>query len=273
MLKLAVSAAKEAGRYAADHIDKVKKIEHKGGYNNIVTDIDKKCEEIIIGKITEIFPLHSILAEETGEHRVDSRAAVKWVVDPIDGTTNYAHGFPIFCTSIGVLLNDESLIGVVYDASRDELFTAERGCGAFLNGKKITVSSVALLRDSLVATGFAYDAEGKAANLDYFKAALSKVQAVRRAGSAALDLCYVASGRFDGFWEMELSPWDTAAAHLIVQEAGGTVSTFARGAFNIFKKEIAASNGKIHNEMLELFEGSGSLPTPHTEAQRAEGSL
>ncbi len=261
MLKLAVSAAKEAGRYAFEHIDKVKKIEHKDGLNNIVTDIDKKCEKIIIDKITEIFPLHSILAEETGEHRADSPAAVKWVVDPIDGTTNYAHGFPIFCTSIGVLFEGESLIGVVYDASRDELFTAERGGGAFLNGKKITVSSVELLRDSLVATGFAYDAEGKVANLDYFKAALSRVQAVRRAGSAALDLCYVASGRFDGFWEMGLSPWDTAAAHLIVQEAGGTVSTFAHGAFNIYKKEIAASNGKVHNEMLELFKyESGNSP-------------
>jgi len=252
MLNLAVSAAKEAGRFSAGNINAVKEIICKGGPNNLVTDVDKKCEKMILDKIIGTFPTHSILAEETGEHNAADGGKVKWVVDPLDGTTNFAHGFPIFCTSIGILIDGESRIGVVYDGTRDELFTAVKGEGAFLNGKKITVSSTAILQNALVATGFSYDIEGKVANVDHFKTALSRVQAIRRAGSAAIDLCYVACGRLDAFWEFDLAPWDTAAASLLVSEAGGMVTVCDQGPFNIFKKEIVATNGKVHREMLDL---------------------
>jgi len=248
----AVLAAKVAGKFAFEHIDKVKEISYKGGANNLVTDIDKKCEKMILDRIIAKFPSHSILAEETGDHSPGN--AVKWVVDPLDGTTNFAHGFPVFCCSIGVLLEGEARVGVVYDPTRDELFTAVKGEGASMNGRKISVSETSVLAESLVATGFAYDIEGKVANIDYFKRALHEVQAVRRAGSAAIDLCYAACGRFDGFWEFGLAPWDTAAAHLIVQEAGGVVTARDRGEYDIFKKEIVATNGKVHTEMLALFE-------------------
>jgi len=252
MLHLAESAAKEAGRFSAGNIDKVKEITCKDGPNNLVTDIDKKCEKMILDKITRAFPTHSILAEETGEHSSANGSKIKWVVDPLDGTTNFAHGFPVFCASIGILIDGESRIGVVYDGTRDELFTAVKGEGAFLNGKKITVSSTAILQNSLVATGFSYDAEGKVANIDHFKTALTRVQAIRRAGSAAIDLCYVACGRLDAFWEFALAPWDTAAASLLVSESGGTVTVCDQGRFDIFKKEIVATNGKVHVEMLDL---------------------
>lgn len=252
MLHLAKSAAKEAGRFSAGNIDKVKEITCKDGPNNLVTDIDKKCEKMIIDKITETFPTHAILAEETGEHSAKNGSRIKWVVDPLDGTTNFAHGFPVFCTSIGILIDGMSRIGVVYDGTRDELFTAVKGEGAFLNGKKITVSSTDILQNSLAATGFSYDAEGKVANIDNFNAALTRVQAIRRAGSAAIDLCYVACGRLDAFWEFGLAPWDTAAASLLVSEASGRVTMCDQGPFDVFKKEIVATNGKVHGEMLEL---------------------
>ena len=248
--KVAEEAAREAGGYALEHIDKIASISHKGGYTNLVTDVDKKCESIILGRISKEFPEHSILAEESGEHA--STSSIKWLIDPLDGTTNYAHGFPIFCTSIGVSFDSVIKVGVIYDPTRDELFAAEEGKGAFLNGKKISVSSREALRDSLIATGFAYDLERKAANMDAFKIMLENAQAVRRAGSAAIDLCYVACGRFDGFWEMGLNPWDTAAGQLIVKEAGGIVTTTKGEPFDVYKKHILATNSKIHEEMLNL---------------------
>ncbi|MFH1395161.1 MAG: inositol monophosphatase family protein [Candidatus Omnitrophota bacterium] len=251
MKEVAVLAAKQAGKYAFGRIDNIMEVNHKKGENNLVTDVDKKCEEMILDAIKSKFPGHSILAEETGEHSPGGE--ITWVVDPLDGTTNYAHGFPVFCVSIGIVVGDAVKIGVVYDATRDELFTAVSGQGAFLNDKTISVSSTDCVKNSLLATGFAYDLEGKILNIDYFRVALNKAQAVRRAGSAAIDLCYVACGRFDGFWEFGLSPWDTAAAHLIVSEAGGMVSTIDRKKYSIFKKEITATNGKIHDELLAYF--------------------
>ncbi len=246
----AASAAREAGKYALRRIDDLGKIEHKEGFNNLVTDVDRTCEEIIIGRINKAFPSHSILAEESGEHA--SGGVFKWVIDPLDGTTNYTHGFPFFCMSIGVMSGGSIIVGVVYDPTRDELFTAEQGKGAFLNGNRIKVSRSEAVQDSLIATGFAYNVEGKIANVDRFKVMLQKAQAVRRAGSAVIDLCYVACGRFDGFWESGLAPWDTAAGLLIVKEAGGTVTTLKGDRFDIFKKEILATNGRIHKEMLNL---------------------
>jgi myo-inositol-1(or 4)-monophosphatase len=246
----AVKAAVEAGKHALKRIGDLGKVDHKESLNNLVTDVDRKCEGIIIDSITREFPSHSILAEESGEH--NPGGFFKWIVDPLDGTTNYTHGFPVFCVSIGVMSGDSVRVGVVYDPMRDELFTAEEGKGAFLNNSRIRVSRSEEVQDSLIATGFAYNIEGKIANVDHFKIMLKKAQAVRRAGSAVIDLCYVACGRFDGFWELGLAPWDTAAGQLIVKEAGGTVTTLRGGQFDIFKKEILATNGRIHEEMLGL---------------------
>lgn len=247
IMETAVEAAKEAGSYASGRIGKLKEISHKDGVNNLVTDVDKTSEKMIIGRIKNKFPDHSVLAEESGEHA--SGGEVKWIIDPLDGTINYAHGFPIYCVSIAVSIKESVAVGVVYDPSRDELFSAEEGKGAFLNGTKISVSKRPLLKESLIATGFAYSTEGRIANIDYFKKMLEKAQAVRRAGSAALDLSYVACGRLDGFWEMGLCPWDTAAAQLILKEAGGKISKFNGGEWGIYDKEVIASNGLIHEEL------------------------
>ncbi len=248
--EVAIDAAREAGTYALNRMGNLVEISHKGGFTNLVTDVDKKCEKGIIDRIKKEFPSHSILAEESGEEVTGG--PFRWIVDPLDGTTNYAHAFPVFCVSIGVVSGGSVKVAVVYDPSRDELFTAEEGKGAFLNGRPINVSDMEKVRDSLLATGFAYNIEGKLANIKYFKVMMEKAQAVRRPGSAALDLCYVACGRFDGFWEFDLNPWDTAAGQLIVKEAGGTVALLNGKPFDIHEKEIVATNGKIHKEMLTL---------------------
>ncbi|MFC1479854.1 inositol monophosphatase family protein [Candidatus Omnitrophota bacterium] len=250
MKDLAEKAATEAGRYALRHIGKLKEVSRKTGINDLVTDVDKMSEKIIIDRIYKEFPHHSILAEESGEHA--SSGVFRWIIDPLDGTTNYAHGFPVFCISIGVEEDGAVKIGVVYDPSRDELFTAEEGKGAFLDGKRIKVSETQVVANSLIATGFAYDVAGKIANIESFKTMLNNAQAVRRAGSAAIDLCYVACGRFDGFWEMGLNPWDTAAGQLIVKEAGGVVTKLDGEPFEIYQKKILATNGRIHGEMQNL---------------------
>ncbi|MCK5450154.1 MAG: inositol monophosphatase [Candidatus Omnitrophica bacterium] len=251
MRKVAMEAALKAGKYALKRLDGVKEISQKDGVNNLVTDVDRLSEKMIIDHIHKIFPSHSILAEESGEH--DGKGEFKWIIDPLDGTTNYAHGFPVFCVSIGVIGADgKSKIGVVYDPSRNEIFYAEEGGGAFLNKKNIRVSTKESVQESLIATGFAYSLEGKVSSIDYFRTILNHAQAVRRAGSAAIDLCYVACGRFDGFWEMGLSPWDTAAGYLIVKEAGGSITTLDGMDFNIFSKEIISTNSRIHKELLAL---------------------
>ncbi|NQT33376.1 MAG: inositol monophosphatase [Candidatus Omnitrophica bacterium] len=247
---VAEKAAQDAGNYVLEHVGKLKEISHKGAFTNLVTDVDKGSEKIILGAIQKEFPEHSILAEESGEHSQGN--AYRWVVDPLDGTTNFTHGLPIFCTSIAVYHGDSVKIGVIFDPNKNELFTAEEGKGAFLNGKKINVSKAKSLSESLIVTGFAYSIEGKIANIENFATMISKAQAVRRLGSAALDLCYVACGRFDGFWELGLSPWDTAAGELIAREAGGKVTTLEGARFDIFNKEILATNRLIHDEMSSL---------------------
>ncbi len=249
--EVAEAAAREAGKYALSRMCGDKVIEHKSGFNDLVTDVDKKCEEIVIANIREYFPEHSILAEESGEE--ERKENFMWVVDPIDGTTNFAHGFPVYCTSIGIYSEGEGRVAVVYDPNRDELFSAIKGEGAFLNGEKISVTEVSTVRESLFATGFAYNVERKIKNLEYFKMMLKEAQAVRRPGAAAIDLCYVACGRLDGFWELDLSPWDTAAGYLLVEEAGGKVTTMAGGKYDIRSKAILATNRGIHEETVGLF--------------------
>ena len=252
--EVAAEAAKKAGRLALSNMGHPGKISHKSGFGDLVTETDKQCEALVIGIIKKHFSDHAILGEESGGNA--SEEGVSWVIDPIDGTTNYAHSFPFFCTSIGVRVDGDTCIGVVYDPSRDELFVAEKGKGAFLNDKKISVSDIPLVKRSLVATGFAYQVSRKMEMLPYFRLMLIQAQAVRRAGSAALDLCYVACGRFDGFWEFGLKPWDTAAGDLLVREAGGTVTTLEGDSYDPFKEKIVASNGTIHKEMLNLLNSS-----------------
>jgi len=205
-------------------------------------------EKLIIGMILRAFPGHSILSEESPP--VDSGSRYRWIIDPIDGTTNFAHAFPFFCVSIALEESGKVILGVVYDPMRNEIFTAEKGKGAALNGKKIGVSRVGSLGGSFLATGFSYGITGKDRNIEYFRKLLVKAQAIRRAGSAALDLCYVACGRFDGFWEMNLHPWDVAAASLIVGEANGKVTKFDGKPYCHYDKNILATNGHIHNQMI-----------------------
>jgi myo-inositol-1(or 4)-monophosphatase len=248
--EVAKEAAREAGRIAFRRIGELRKIAFKSSKTDLVTDVDTECEKVIIERIRKEYPSHSILAEESGSKKGGSEN--EWIIDPLDGTTNYAHRFPVFCVSIGVKLGEDIKVGVVYDPTRDELFEAHTRGGAFLNESPINVSSAGSVTGSLLATGFAYNVEGKAANLDYFEKMLRNAQAVRRLGSAAIDLCYVACGRLDGFWELGLHPWDTAAGKLIVQEAGGKISTIGGDTFDIYKNEIVATNGRIHDEMLDL---------------------
>lgn len=252
--EVAIEAAREAGVYMLEHMGKLKEIEYKGGINNLVTDVDKASERIIIDKIRSNFPEHAILAEESGEQQSGGR--IKWVIDPLDGTTNYAHAFPIFCVSIGIAIDGDMSVGVVYDPTRDEIFHAVKDEGSFLNGNKISVSSTEAVQNSLLATGFPYNVDGKLVNMEYFKRMIGKSQAVRRAGSAAIDLCYVACGRFDGYWELYLQPWDTAAGTLIVSEAGGKITKIDGAEYNIYDKEIMATNGKIHLEMRQILIGT-----------------
>lgn len=248
--EFAVDTARRAGALLRDNVGRIGKIEFKGAVD-IVTDVDRKSEALIIDAIKKTFPGHGILAEESPELKQDS--PFKWIIDPLDGTTNYSHGFPFFCVSIGLEVSGAVAFGVVYDPMMNELFTAEKGKGATLNGKKTGVSAIGELGKSLLATGFPYDLRSsKDNNLDHFSEFSLKAQAIRRAGSAALDLCYIASGRFDGYWEMKLKPWDTAAGSLIVSESGGAVTDFSDKPFSIYGQECLASNGLIHKDMTSI---------------------
>ena len=246
----AIKIAREAGFLLKENLGRPRTIEFKGSVD-IVTEMDRKAEELIVNSIRRDFPDHGILTEESIE--VVSDSPYRWIIDPLDGTTNYAHGFPIFCVSVAFEEKDDVTFGVVYDPTRDELFTAEKNKGAFLNGQRIKVSSVPKLDKSLLATGFPYDVRTSSENnIDNFSRFAIKAQAIRRAGSAALDLSYAACGRFDGFWEMKLKPWDVAAAALMVREAGGTISGFKNEPFTIYSGNVLASNSLIHNEMLSV---------------------
>lgn len=250
ILSVAVDAAKEAGACLRDRFGNQHEIKLKREIDP-VTEADLEAENVIISRIKSNFPDHSILSEEAG--RYQGKSAVCWIIDPLDGTTNYSHNFPFFSVSIGIEMEGEVVAGVVYDPLLDELFSAKKNCGSYLNGKKISVSIIDDLGKSLLATGFPYDIRESADNnLANFQKFIMKVQAVRRAGSAALDLCYVACGRLDGFWEMKLSPWDTAAAFLLIKESGGRVTNFTGGKYSIYDKEILATNNLLHESMLEI---------------------
>ncbi|MFH1868041.1 MAG: inositol monophosphatase family protein [Candidatus Omnitrophota bacterium] len=249
--KYAQEVAREAGALLLKHLGKVKKISYKGRMN-LMTDVDKRCETLILKRIRKKFPHHAIISEEAGK-RGQQGSEFCWLIDPLDGTTNYAHSFGFFCVSIALLKGEKTLAAAVYDPLRDEMFSALRGRGAYLNKKRISVSGVSRLDKSLLATGFPYRlGEQLRRNLENFKRFILRSQAVRRAGSAALDLCYVACARFDGFWELGLHPWDTAAGSLIVEEAGGRVSAFKGEPFNPFLQEIVATNSKLHKVMLKV---------------------
>jgi myo-inositol-1(or 4)-monophosphatase len=230
------------------------RVEKKGSID-LVTEVDFACERMCRAIVSERFPGHDVLAEEFGAGAPTGRppSRWRWVFDPLDGTTNYAHGLPIFCSSLALEIDGRSDVAAIYDPTRDELFTAERGGGAHLNGQLLTVSSSTTLIEALLVTGFPYDVHEKAGDLvALFGAFLGRARAVRRLGSAALDLCYVAAGRFDAFWEQHLKPWDVAAGALIVEEAGGRVTGMDGSPFDPAAAHLVASNGHIHEEMTRL---------------------
>jgi len=251
--RVALKAVKEGGAILMKYFGKIKSIDYKGEIN-LVTEADQRSEEVILSIIKDSYPNHRILAEETGES--GNSSSFKWIIDPLDGTTNYAHGYPCFCVSLAIEYEEEVIYGAVYDPVKDELFTAEKGKGAFINGKAIKTSSTKQLDQSLLCTGFPYDVrDDMDSNILNFRTFLMKAQAVRRDGSAALDLCHTAAGRFDGFWEQKLFPWDVAAGGLLVTEAGGKLSNFKGENFSIYDNEIVASNGIIHDQMVEALNG------------------
>ena len=251
----AIASAREAGAILRDRFHDPRTIETKSTSIDLVTDVDRASDALLVQRITREFPDDSLLTEETGAAR-DGTSGYRWVIDPLDGTTNYAHGFPHFAVSIGIERGGEREIGVVYDPIKEELFHAERGGGAFLNGKPIRVSPTDDLSRSLLATGFAYDVHtADNPNLEYFGRFLLRAQAVRRAGSAALDLCYVACGRFDGFWELSLHPWDVAAGLLILDEAGGHSSDLDGSPAPASGERLVSSNTAIHSLLLDVIRG------------------
>jgi myo-inositol-1(or 4)-monophosphatase len=251
LMQTATDAARIGAKVLVQHARHGFLVEHKNPIN-LVTDADRLSERAIVELIRKRFPEHEILAEEGGLKKTGG-SAYRWIIDPLDGTTNFAHGYPAYCVSIGLEYEGSLLLGVVLDPTREELFVAEVGRGASLNGRSLRVSHTQKLDEALLVTGFAYDIRETAQNnLDHFAHFALRAQGLRRTGTAALDLCYVAAGRFDGFWELKLNPWDTAAGVLIVREAGGRVTDFAGSTFSIYGQEMAASNGRIHDAMLTV---------------------
>ena len=283
----AAEIAREAGALLREYYAKGVETEYKGDVD-IVTVADRAAEKLIRTRLGEAFPEHGVYGEEGTRERMDGE--FRWYVDPLDGTTNFAHGFPQFCVSLGLEhaadagdrrpVNDEDgtlVAGVIYDPLRDELFTAERGHGAQLNGKPARVSRNAELAEALLGTGFPSRKRHASPNIHFYQEFTLRSHGVRRAGSAALDLAYVACGRMDAFWEFNLNPWDTAAGILLVEEAGGRVTDFAGGRFQLKSDEILASNGLIHEELIGMFEdmfagrGLSPIPTPEEFARSAGG--
>lgn len=251
LLEVAISASRKAGALLLKYAETGFHIEYKAPIN-LVTDADRAAEQCVIDHIRTNFPTHRFLAEERG-HVEEGQSPYLWIIDPLDGTTNFAHGYPVYCVSIGLEYEGRCVLGVVFDPSRNELFTAIEHQGAQLNGRSLHVSKALTLDSSLLVTGFAYDIrETPRNNLDHFVKFALKAQGLRRTGSAALDLCYVAAGRFDGFWEVRLNPWDMAAGAVIVREAGGRLTDFNGKDLSIYGQELVASNGQIHEAMLAV---------------------
>lgn len=252
LLAVAIEAALAAGQIQRQYFRHEFSIRKKGTID-LVTEADLAVERDIRERIAWHFPSHTVLGEEGAQSSPTSASPFRWIVDPIDGTTNFAHGLALFCVSIGLEIDGRVALGVIYEPIGNELFTAERGEGARLNGTRIHVTQESSLIDSLLVTGFPYTAsDARREQLDIFEAFLARSRAVRRLGSAALDLANVAAGRFEGFWEQGLHPWDVAAGALLVEEAGGTVSGFGGEAFDVFVPEIVATNGAVHPRVLEV---------------------
>jgi myo-inositol-1(or 4)-monophosphatase len=248
-LQTAIDAVRRAGELQRKASRGTFEIRKKGTID-LVTEVDVAVEKMVRALIAERYPDHDVLGEELGGPGEGERSRYCWICDPLDGTTNFAHGLPLFCSTIALEVDGELRVGAVYDPTRDELFTAIRGGGAFLNGERIRVSTAATLIDSLLVTGFPYSVQEKLDEMiGLFGRFLSKARAVRRLGSAALDMCYVAAGRLDGFWEEGLNAWDIAGGVLIVQEAGGRITSLDGGPFVLRSGRIIASNGLLHDEM------------------------
>ena len=250
-LDIALEAGAKAGEIIRENFHKKKRIDYKGRIN-LVTNVDREAERIVIETIKNYYPKHNILTEET-EYAQNPDQEYCWVIDPLDGTTNYVHGFPFVCVSIALQRNGKSIVGVVYNPILHELFFAEKGRCCVRNDEEIHVSDNSDFSKSLLATGFPYDMlNDKRNNIQNFAKVIKSCRGIRRPGSAAIDICYVACGIFDGYWELELYPWDTSAGIVILEEAGGKVSKFDGSEFSIFDKEIVATNGQIHEEFLRI---------------------
>ncbi len=276
---IASEIAREAGALLKGFYERGVKTEYKGDVD-LVTEADRASETLIKQRLAAAFPEHGIYGEEGTRERLAGE--YRWYVDPLDGTTNFAHGFPVFCVVLGCerrkleLAEDEDgemIAGVIYDPLRDELFVAERGKGAWLNGARIAVSKAKKLQESLTATGFPSQKRHRSPNVHFYQEMTLRSHGVRRAGSAALDLAYVACGRLDGYWEFNLNPWDTSAGYLLVEEAGGTVTHFDGGKFTLDSREVLATNGLIFEEMKDvfatLFAGKDLEPIPTPAEFRA----
>jgi myo-inositol-1(or 4)-monophosphatase len=264
-LDTAVEIGREAAALIAEAVQRRglsdRSFELKGDYD-LVTETDRASEKLIVERLRKHFPTHSIVAEEGGGSEAASE--FRWYVDPLDGTTNFAHGFPVFNTTLALEKAGEMICGVIIDPTRDEVFSAEKGAGASLNGRRIRVSSAARIEDALSATGFPSRKRHQDVNIHYYYQLAMLSHGVRRAGAAAIDLAYVACGRLDLFWEFSLNPWDMAAGTLLVREAGGAVSDMSGGPFDLRGKNVMADNGLLHQETLDLFAriSRGEYPVP-----------
>lgn len=248
--RFAIDIAHQAGALLMNGLKEQRQVQLKGPFD-LVTNIDQASEQLIVQAIEQQFPDHAIMAEEG--HHSDGTSEYMWVIDPIDGTTNYAHGFPHFCVSLALLADCVPIMGIIFDPWHNELFIAERGHGARCNDQQIHVSTVSTLTNALVSTGFPYDyASNPHNNLPEFDRVRQCVQGVRRAGSGALDLAYVAMGRLEAHWERGLQPWDSAAGSLLIHEAGGTLSDYRGNTWNPWSNCIVASNGLVHDELLSI---------------------
>jgi len=255
LLNFAIQTARDAGSILADRMGRALQVSNKGDID-LVTEADLASEKLIIDRIKSHYPRHAILAEESGAiegfQTVSGQSDWRWIIDPLDGTTNYAHGYPCFCVSIALERAGSIEVGVVYDPTRDEVFAAERGQGATLNDRRIRVSDVEDLNAAMLCTGFPYNVRERPNFARDFANFTMEAQAVRRDGSAALDLAYLACGRFDGFWEDGLNAWDIAAGMLLIKEAGGQVTDFVGAPLNIYTPKVLASNGLIHDKMMQV---------------------
>ncbi len=256
LLAAAIEAAVEAGALLRTGFGRASVVERKEGHHNVVTEYDRQAEFLIVERLRQRFPQSYFWAEESGRSGTESADSVCWLVDPLDGTVNFAHGIPIFCVSIAAVWNEEILCGVIYQPLLGELFTAVRGEGAWLNGQRLRVSETSALEEAILVTGFPYNvAENPGNCMEHFLRFLRLGIPVRRLGSAALDLAYVAAGRFDGFWEIALNPWDVAAGVLMVQEAGGRVTHYDNTVYRLhLRSSIVASNGQLHEQLLAILQ-------------------